>query len=120
MNNEKTQSRSALEDSAATLRKVLPGYSIEEYIKFFEAFAVMSGSPRVTLTENGPRPRAKYEEIGKFCVWTKTGRRPQYYHPTQELAMEEAERLSLKYPGQKFIVMQMIGKFGTPPVEELT
>lgn len=72
------------------------------------------------LMKEEPRPRAKYEEIGKFCVWTKTGRRPQYYHPTQELAMEEAERLSLKYPGQKFIVMQMIGKFGTPPVEETT
>lgn len=60
------------------------------------------------------KKRAAYEEIGSYCVWTKWGRRPQFYHPTLEQAMAEAERLALKHPGRKFIVMKMEGKFGVP------
>lgn len=59
-------------------------------------------------------PRAEYEEIGTYCVWTKWGRHPQFYHPTRELAEEEAKRLAAKHPGSKFIVMKMEGKFHVP------
>jgi hypothetical protein len=34
--------------------------------------------------------------------------------------MAEAERLAIKHPGQKFIVMKMEGKFGVPALEEIT
>lgn len=57
------------------------------------------------------QPRVAHEKMGSWCVWTKRGRRPQYFHPTQELAEAEAKRLAFKYPGSKFIVMQVTSKF---------
>lgn len=39
-------------------------------------------------------PRAKTEEVGTWCIWTKSGRRPSFFHPTEALAMAEAERLA--------------------------
>lgn len=62
-------------------------------------------------------PRAAFEEIGSWCIWTKRGRRPQFFHPARDLAMAEAERLAQLHPGQKFIVMKMEGKFGVPADE---
>lgn len=59
------------------------------------------------------KPRVVYEQKDSYCVWTKRGRRPTFFHPTKELAEAEAERLAIKHPGQKFIVMQMMGKFST-------
>jgi len=75
-----------------------------------------SGEPgTVTANDLTPEPpRAAYQEIGSWCIWTKFGRRPQFYHPTRELAMAEAERLAKLHPGRKFIVMKMEGKFGVP------
>jgi len=57
------------------------------------------------------KPRVAYEKKGSWCVWTKHGRRPQFFHPTKELAEAEAQRLACKHPGQKFLVMQVTGKF---------
>ena len=68
-------------------------------------------------------PQALYEEIGTYCVWTKWGRRPQFFHPTLELAEAEAARLAALHPGRKFIVMKMEGKFSVPadqPGEDTT
>jgi hypothetical protein len=49
-----------------------------------------------------------------WCVWTKYGRRPSYYHTERGAAESEAIRLAHKHPGQKFIVMHMTGKFSVP------
>lgn len=46
----------------------------------------------------------------EWCVWTKHGRRPRYFHQTRELAVAEAERLAIQHPGWKFIVMHMTDK----------
>jgi hypothetical protein len=79
-----------------------------------------SSSEAGTVTDNyiPTKERAVFEEMGSWCIWTKFGRRPQFYHPTRELAMAEAERLACLRPGCKFIVMKMEGKFGVP-VDEL-
>lgn len=60
-------------------------------------------------------PRAEYEEIGTYCVWTKWGRRPMFFYPSLELAQAEANRLAGQHPGSKFIVMKMEGKYHVPP-----
>lgn len=49
-----------------------------------------------------------------FFVWTKNGRRPRFFHQTQELAETEAQRLASANPGRKFIVGQFIEKFHIP------
>ena len=46
-----------------------------------------------------------------WVIWTKTGRRPKYYHYTRDAAECEARRLAEANPGKKFIVMQMVGKY---------
>ena len=50
-----------------------------------------------------------------WCVWTKGGRRPSFFHATQEGAEREAARLAEKTPGKKFIVMHVVSKFGVEP-----
>lgn len=60
---------------------------------------------------NSEKPRVAKEEKDSFCVWTKTGHRPKFFHPTLELAEAEAVRLALSNRGKKFLVMQMISKF---------
>jgi len=82
-----------------------------------EAGMIIMGKGLTSNDEMASPPRAAFEEIGSWCIWTKFGRRPQFYHPARELAMAEAERLALKNPGQKFIVMKMEGKFGVPAEE---
>lgn len=62
-------------------------------------------------------PRAKTEEVGSWCIWTKGGRRPSFFHPTEAQAMAEAERLAHREPGRKYIVMQMVAKVSIPPIE---
>ena len=54
--------------------------------------------------------RAKRDEVETWCVWTKTGRRPSFFHPSREKAEAEAERLAAKCPGKKFMVMQVVSK----------
>lgn len=62
------------------------------------------------------KPQAAREAIGSWCIWTKTGHRPRFFHPTQEQAEAEAARLAEATPGKKFLVMQMVSKFGVEPV----
>lgn len=56
-------------------------------------------------------PRVAREAVGSWCVWSKKGHRPAFFHPTQELAEAEASRLAAKNAGRKFIVMQVVSKF---------
>lgn len=63
-------------------------------------------------------PRVKREQIGSWCVWTKYGRRPRCFHSNQEAAEAEAQRLARKAPGTKFIVMQVVSKFGAEVAAE--
>lgn len=51
------------------------------------------------------------EKDGWF-VWTKTGSMPKKRHATRDKAEAEAARLAAKHPGKKFIVLQMVSKFG--------
>jgi hypothetical protein len=53
--------------------------------------------------------------LDRWCIWSKHGRRPCYWHPTQEGAEREARRLAGKFPKQKFIVLHAVSKFGTEP-----
>jgi hypothetical protein len=68
---------------------------------------------------NETKPRAAREAIGSWCIWTKTGRRPAFFHPTQELAEAEAARLAERTPGKKYLVMQVVSKFGLDPLAQL-
>jgi hypothetical protein len=56
----------------------------------------------------------KEDYEGTFFVWTKNGRRPRYFHDTQEKAEIEAQRLAALNPGSKFIVGQFITKHREP------
>jgi hypothetical protein len=60
--------------------------------------------------------RARIAPLGEimdsWCVWSKFGKRPCYWHRTQKAAEREARRLALKYPKQKFIVLHAVSKFG--------
>lgn len=51
------------------------------------------------------------EEQDSWCVWTKTGRRSQYFYSTQTGAENEAIRLARKHPTKSFIVFQKCAKF---------
>ena len=59
-------------------------------------------------------PPTVHEEKDVWCVWTKFGRHPSYYHADRAGAETEAARLAHKHPGWKFIVMHMTGKFSVP------
>jgi hypothetical protein len=52
------------------------------------------------------------EKVSTYCIWTKTGHRPTAFHNSLAIANAEANRLALKNPGKKFIVMRMMRKFG--------
>lgn len=43
-----------------------------------------------------------------WCVWTKTGRRPSFWHNSQNGAENEAARLARKHPGKTFIVFEKV------------
>lgn len=66
------------------------------------------------MVEAPENPRAEREAVDTWCIWTKTGRRPSFFHPTREKAEKEAARLAAKRPGKKFLVMQVVSKFGVP------
>ena len=51
------------------------------------------------------------ENVDFWMVWTKTGRSPRFTHNTEEAAVREAQRLALKHPGKKFIVLWARRKF---------
>ena len=63
--------------------------------------------------------RVTKDELSSFCVWTKTGHRPQFFHSTLAGAEAEATRLAALKPGKKFIVMQVVSKFGAPAPEQV-
>ena len=45
-----------------------------------------------------------------WLIWSpRSGRWPRHAHRTKESAEQEAERLSLKYPGRHFYVLAPIG-----------
>lgn len=50
-----------------------------------------------------------------WWVWTKAGKKPNFFHPTQKRAENEAQRLARKYPGQKFIVLHAYAKYHVNP-----
>jgi hypothetical protein len=50
------------------------------------------------------------EPASTWCVWTKTGNRPERFHANKRLAIREAARLARLSPGQKYIVMRMVAK----------
>lgn len=54
------------------------------------------------------KPRAERGQVGSFCIWGKNSRKPYIFHPTREQADIEAQRLSVKTPGKKFLVMQVL------------
>lgn len=56
----------------------------------------------------------EHETTEFWCVWTKRGKNPKFIHPTEESATEEAKRLALKRPGQKFIVLRATDKYRVP------
>ena len=58
----------------------------------------------------------KHESQNKFCVWTKAGHRPAFFHATLEGATKEAERLAALQPGDKFIVMHVVDKVWAAPL----
>jgi len=66
-------------------------------------------------TDEGP-DRSRFAAMGEFmdsyCVWSKFGRRPCYWHNTRKQAEREAKRLAHNFPGQKFIVLHAVAKFG--------
>jgi hypothetical protein len=44
-----------------------------------------------------------------WLVWSPTGSNPpQYRHPSEEGAEQEAERLARAHPGSEFIVLQSV------------
>lgn len=58
-----------------------------------------------------------WEPSGHWFVWTKKGRAPRFAHETRESAEREAERLARLHPGQKFHLMQSVGKaFAHTPI----
>jgi hypothetical protein len=77
------------------------------------------------MTENeNERDPERFGAMGEFmdswCVWSKFGRRPCYWHRSQRSAEHEAKRLARSFPGQKFIVLHAVAKFGVevPQKEE--
>ena len=64
------------------------------------------------IEEVAEKPRAQSWAKDTWCVWTKWGRRPSFFHPTRELAEAEAERLALANPKKNFLVLHMVSKFG--------
>lgn len=68
-------------------------------------------------TSTDKLPRAQKESIGSYCVWTKLGRKPFFYHPTLAGAEAEAARLAALHPGKKFLVMKMEAKYHVPAAE---
>lgn len=55
-----------------------------------------------------------------WCIWTKTGHRPTFFHQNKRRAVKEAERLARLHPGKKFIVMRVVEKISveaTSPAE---
>lgn len=57
--------------------------------------------------------RRKWEGLNRepqsaWCVWTKTGRRPSYWHESREMAEAEAARLARLNPGKTFIVFEKL------------
>lgn len=61
-----------------------------------------------------------HEHQTAWCVWTKTGRRPQFWHDTREGAEAEAERLARKHPGKTFIVFEKLVNIKALPDADLT
>lgn len=57
------------------------------------------------------------EAMDSYCVWSKFGRRPCFWHRSQRAAEHEAKRLARNFPGQKFIVLHAISKFGVGKAE---
>lgn len=44
-----------------------------------------------------------------WMVYNQQGETPRGQHDTEFSAMAEASRLSLKHPGQKFVILEAIG-----------
>lgn len=64
-------------------------------------------------------PRATRNAVDTWCIWTKNGRRPSFFHPSREQAEAEAARLAAKQPGKKFLVMQVVSKISVPGIDDL-
>lgn len=72
---------------------------------------------RVTIfmdLESQPSPTyVVQEKLMKFwIIWTPatTARNPQAQHPSEAVAVAEADRLAKLHPGQTFFVMEVVGK----------
>jgi hypothetical protein len=60
----------------------------------------------------------RQEVVSFWWVWTKRGRNPRYFHGSPFEAEAEAQRLALKHPGQKFIVLHAYTKFFVPTAKQ--
>lgn len=74
------------------------------------------------LWENEMAPEIEHEKTEFWCVWNKRGGNPKFVHATEESAIEEAKRLAVFRPGEKFIVMRATDKFrvATPNQESIS
>lgn len=63
-------------------------------------------------------PNILTEPCEFWMVWTKTGKMPKCIHNTSADAIAEAERLSRKTPGRKFIVLRAFTKMHAPHANE--
>lgn len=59
------------------------------------------------------RCKTEAERPGVFYVWNQRSGSPTKTHPTFDAATKEAERLAVKNPGQKFLVMEARAEVGT-------
>lgn len=58
------------------------------------------------MTKNTSEKAARHS-VGSWCIWTMSGRRPSFFHATEQSANDEARRLAATKPGNKFLVMQI-------------
>ena len=53
----------------------------------------------------------KREPVSFWWVWTKSGAQPRVFHESEDAAITEAQRLAVKNPGKKYIVLHAYAKF---------
>lgn len=63
-------------------------------------------------------PRVTAWENDTWCVWTKSGHRPRFFHQSRAKAEREALRLAAANPGKNFHVLHMVAKFGIEAAQE--